>query len=220
MNPRPNFAQQMLQLAPVVAITIAINLLVFVLWQVAIQTPAVEQFMAQNFLTSGDAVTAGRLWTLLTSAYSHFEFWHIFINMFVLWSFGVTLERVWGSRTFLSFYLACSVAGSLGHWLASAWLLHSSDLPALGASGAVCGLLMAFGLQFPKATILVFGIVPVPALIAVLGLVAFDAFGLIEQTHAMRAGGIGHGAHLAGGLCGAILWFVVLRQSLVGRDRA
>ena len=219
MQQRPNFVQQMLLVAPAVAITIAINLVVFVLWQVARETPSVEDFMVLNFLVSGDAVTEGRIWTLVTSAYSHLEMWHILVNMFVLWSFGVTLERGWGSRRFVQFYLACSIAGSLGHWLSSAWLMHESGIPALGASGAVCGLLMAFGLQYPKATILIFGIVPVPALIAVLGLVAFDVFGLFEQTSNMRVGGIGHGAHLGGGLCGALLWYFVMRRSVPTRPR-
>ena len=174
--------------------------------------------MTENFLVSGELVMHGRVWTLVTNAYSHIEFWHILVNMFVLWSFGTVLERLWGWRTFVGFYLACSVIGALGHWLSSAWLLEDGGRPALGASGAVCGLLTAFGLHYPKSRILIFGILPMPALVAVAALAGFDVLGLIQQTR-VRAGNIGHAAHLGGGLSGALIWFAWLRQRFASRVR-
>jgi len=198
-------------MAPAVSITIAINVVVFLMWQFAKDSLDLAVFMTENFLVSGEIVMHGHVWTLVTNAYSHIEFWHILLNMFVLWSFGTVLERLWGWRTFVGFYVACSVVGALGHWLSSAWLMGEGARPALGASGAVCGLLTAYGLQFPKSRILIFGILPVPALIAVIALAGFDVLGLVEQTR-VRAGNIGHAAHLGGGLCGALIWLGFLRQ--------
>ena len=85
------------------------------------------------------------------------------------------------------------------------------DGPALGASGAVSGLLLAYALHFPRSKILLFGIVPVPALVGVLGFVGIDLWGLFAQT---RGGGlpIGHGAHLGGALAGALMYFFYLRE--------
>ncbi|MFK7741441.1 MAG: rhomboid family intramembrane serine protease [Planctomycetota bacterium] len=213
MQQNPNVVTLAFRSAPVVAVTIAINVLVFLMWQLAqpdtARPTALAEFAFENFMVSTSHLEHGYVWTLLTSAYSHIDLWHVLVNMFVLGSFGLALERLWGWRTFLSFYLICSVVGSLSHCLSSAVLIGDAR-PALGASGAVCGLLMAFGLHFPQSKILVFGIIPVPALVGVLAFVAFDIWGLIEQG---RGGGapIGHGAHLGGGLAGAVMWFAWLR---------
>ncbi|MFT4513651.1 MAG: membrane associated rhomboid family serine protease [Planctomycetota bacterium] len=211
MQQQPNFLQTAMQLAPAVAITIAINVIVFVLWKLGGDNGDLRIFMVENFLTSWDGLLTGRVWTLLSSAYSHYDLWHLVINMFVLWNFGVVLERLWGRRTFLQFYLVCSVVGSLAHCMTSAWIIGSPGRDALGASGAVCGLLMAFALHFPKSRILLLGIVPVPALFGVIGLAAFDVWGLINQS---RGGGfgIGHGAHLGGALAGGLLWLGYLNK--------
>ena len=93
MQQRSNFLQMAIQNSPVVTITIAINIVVFLAWQFATDDLAVAQFMVSNFLASWNGLLAGHVWTLLSSAYSHFEFLHLVINMFVLWNFGVLIER-------------------------------------------------------------------------------------------------------------------------------
>ena len=216
MQQRPNVLQTSLQLAPTVTVTIAINIVVFLVWQFARDSQDLAQFMFGNFLTSWDGLLDGYVWTLVTSAYSHLEIWHLLLNMFVLWNFGVVLERLWGRRLFLQFYLTCSVVGSLAHCMTAAWILARPDRGALGASGAVCGLLMAFALQFPKSRILLLGIVPVPALVCVLALAGFDILGLVSETRGSGSG-IGHAAHLGGGLAGAVLYYTVLRHRFVRR---
>ena len=94
----------------------------------------------------------------------------------------------------------------------STFLLGSSDVPALGASGAISGLLLAYALHFPRHKILLFGIVPIPALVGVLAFVGIDLWGLLAQS---RGGGlpIGHGAHLGGALAGALMYFLYLRDA-------
>lgn len=209
--PNPAPPPRRMPRAPVVTAIIVANIAVFLAWQAASMVPGLDQFMIMNFLVSATHVQAGLMWTLVTSAFSHSELWHLAINMFVLWSFGTVLERLWGSRTFTVFYLAAAVVASICHCLGSSLLMHNPDIPALGASGAVCGLLMAYALAFPRHKILIFGIIPVPALAGVLAFVGIDLWGLIAQT---RGGGmpIGHGAHLGGALAGAAMYLLWLRD--------
>ncbi len=198
------------QLTPAVSIIVAINVAIFVLWQAAEGTPRLESFMVGTFLVSALHLQEGHVWTLVASAFSHIQLWHIALNMFVLWSFGRVLEQFWQRHVFVGFYLIASVAGSVSHCLSSSFLLGENALPGLGASGAVSGLLMAFALHFPRQKILLFAVLPIPALFGVIAFVGFDVWGLIEQS---RGGdiSIGHGAHLGGALAGALMWFFYLR---------
>jgi rhomboid-like protein len=196
--------------APVVRTILVINIGIFLMW--AFRGSA-DPFMRDNFLTSWDALSEGRYWTLLTSVFSHSWLLHIFINMFVLNSFGSLLEQVLGRARFLGFYLIAGVVSSLSHCLLSNFLLHQPDQAALGASGSIAGLVLVFALIFPEEKILLFGIVPLPALWGALAFVALDLWGLSAQAH---GGGlpIGHGAHLGGALTGVIYYFFFLRKRI------
>jgi len=194
----------------VVPAIIAINVVVFLAWQAAGFDEFLKQVMVGNFLVSTAHLMHGHWWTLVTSAFSHRDFWHIAINMFVLWSFGTVLERLWGTRIFVVFYLVAAVVASASHCFVSSVLMGNPNIPALGASGAVSGLLLAFALLFPKHKILVFGVIPMPALVGALAFVAIDLWGLFAQSQ----GGclpIGHGAHLGGAFCGLLFWASYLR---------
>ena len=195
---------------PAVSIIIGLNVLVFLAWQTTSMVPGLFEFMTANFLVSTSHILHGHVWTLITAAFSHSELWHLAINMFVLWSFGTVLEHLWGTRVFVLVYLAAAVVASVSHCAVSSFILGRDDIPALGASGAVSGLLLAYALHFPRHRILLFGIVPVPALAGVLAFVGLDLWGLIAQG---RGGGlpIGHGAHLGGALAGALIYFLYLR---------
>jgi membrane associated rhomboid family serine protease len=191
---------------PVVLGFLAINAGVFALWLILGQSP----FMLENFLVSWDALVAGRTWTLLTSEFSHLVPLHFFINMVVLWSFGPIVEYTIGSARFLSFYLFAAVVASLAHAVVSAFVLGQPALPALGASGAIAGVILLFALIYPRARILMFGFIPVPALFGALLFVGLDVAGLIWQA---EGGGlpIGHGAHLGGAMMGVLYYFLVIR---------
>ena len=197
---------------PVVSVIIGLNVLVFLGWQAANVVPNLGFFMVENFLVSTAHLQHGLYWTLVTAAFSHSDIWHLAINMFVLWSFGTVLEGLWGSRTFVVFYLVAAVVASISHCFVSSVLMGNSESPALGASGAVSGLLLAYALFFPRHKILLFGIIPIPALMGVLGFVGIDLWGLFAQT---RGGGlpIGHGAHLGGALAGAVMYFFYLKSA-------
>jgi len=167
--------------------------------------------MARHFLVSWQALSEGRVWTLLTSVYSHNMFWHFLINMFVLKSFGPIVERVLGPVQFMRFYWLAGVVGSLGHAFVSAFFLNDPGLPALGASGAVAGVILLFSLMHPREKILIFGIIPVPALFGAVLVIGLDVWGLLQQVggHGLP---IGHGAHLGGAFTGIIYYFTVVRR--------
>jgi membrane associated rhomboid family serine protease len=196
----------------VVPLIILINVLVFVAWTRAAMHGNTD-WMEDNFLVSWDSLMAGRYWTLLTSVFSHNMLLHILINMLVLNSFGSLLEQVMGARRFLIFYLVAGVVSSLAHSMVSALILGAPDLPALGASGAIAGLVLVFSLMFPSQKILLFGIIPLPALWGALLFIGLDVWGLVAQA---EGGGlpIGHGAHLGGAFTGIIYYIFFLRRRL------
>lgn len=194
----------------VVPTLIFLNTVVFLLWNMESLLP--DSFMEDNFLVSWDGLLEGRYWQLLTSVFSHNLFLHFFLNMFVLSNFGSLLELVLGKKFFIKFYLVAGVVSSLSHALVSAFLIGDPSLKALGASGAISGLVLLFCLMFPKEKILILGLIPVPALFGALALVGLDLWGLFEQT---QGGGlpIGHGAHLGGALVGLFYYFKSVRRT-------
>lgn len=199
-----------------VPVIIGLNALVFLAWQAARTMPGLAELMVTNFLVSAVHLAHGLVWTVVTSAFSHNALWHLALNMIVLWSFGSVLERLWRVRVFTTFYLVAAVVASLSHCAVSALLLGQPESSALGASGAVSGLLLAYAFMFPRHRILVFGVIPVPALAGALAFVGLDLWGLFAQT---RGGGlpIGHGAHLGGALTGALFYLAWVRKRMPER---
>ena len=125
---------------------------------------------------------------LITYMFMHGGFQHIFFNMFALWMFGRTLEQVWGPKRFLSYYMVCGIGAGL--------------MTTVGASGAIYGILLAFGMLFPNSQMFVFPIpFPVKAKYFVMGYAALEIFlGLGASTD-----GVAHFAHLGGMIFGFIL---------------
>jgi membrane associated rhomboid family serine protease len=197
----------------VVHALVAANVAVFLLWLWPGAPPGV---MAGHFLVSWAHLADGRVWVLVSSVFSHFLLLHLLINMVVLVSFGTPLARLLGWGRFLLFYLVAGAVGSLAHALTSAFLIGAPARPALGASSAVAGVLLLFSLAFPRAKVLLFFLIPLPAIVAALAFVAIDIWGLVAQIEGAGLP-IGHGAHLGGALVG-LLYF--LRQGRALRQRA
>lgn len=189
---------------------IFLNVAVFILWA---QATTEDQFgaMFENFTVSWESLMAGRYWTLLTAAFSHNLLWHLFLNMFVLHGFGSDLETQIGKKSFALFYLTAALISSFAHAFVSANILGTPDIPALGASGAVAGVMLVFSLLHPGAKILLMGIIPMPALFGAILFIGLDLWGLVAQT---SGGGlpIGHGAHLGGAFTGIIYYFLFVRH--------
>ena len=190
---------------------IVINIAVFIAWQLAFKDRSDLYFMSKNFLVSWISLTDQRFWTLITSVFSHNSFIHLFLNMFVLNSFGPIVEMNLGRISFIKFYLFAGVFSSLCHAVVSNLLLHQAGLPALGASGAISGLIFVFSLLYPKEKIVLFGLIPLPAIWGALAFVGLDIWGLVAQA---EGGGlpIGHGAHLGGAAAGLAYYLFFLRR--------
>jgi membrane associated rhomboid family serine protease len=181
---------------------IGVNVLVFGMWTLSAGDPARSALLVRYLtVSSSHVVKEGLWWTLLSAAFSHRLLVHLFINMVMLWGFGEILEGALGVRRYLGFYLSAAVVSSASHCLVS--ILLARETPAMGASGAVSGLLVLYSVLFPHDRLLAFGIVPVRAFVWAVVFIAFDLWGLMVQGH----GGspvIGHGAHLGGALWGVL----------------
>lgn len=141
------------------------------------------------------------IWQLITYQFIHGGIWHLFFNLFALWMFGVELESIWGSRKFITFYLLSGVGAGLFQLFVAP--LFSEPLPTIGASGAVFGVLTAFGFTFPNRPVFMFPIfIPIPAKFFVI-LYAGLAF-LLGITGS--AGNVAHIAHLGGAITGFFLY--------------
>jgi membrane associated rhomboid family serine protease len=155
-------------------------------------------------------VVGFRFWQLVTSAFLHANLAHLFLNMFALWIFGRDVERALGSSLYLAVYGAAVLAAALAQLLVVSWTAVSGAVyPTVGASGGVFGVLLAFGMLFPRRIVmLIFPPIPMPAWLFVL------AYAVIELANGVfgTEQGVAHFAHL-GGMLGA---YVVLR---LGRRR-
>jgi membrane associated rhomboid family serine protease len=148
-----------------------------------------------------------QLWRPITYQFLHGGFRHIFINMLVLYFFGPVLERFWGSKKFLIFYLVCGAMGGLFYPLLVlvGWL----DVGQLvGASGSILGILAAAAILFPNMRVYVVGIFPVKITVLAIIFAAISIITLLRPDQYDNAGG--QAAHLAGMAAGA---FYVLAES-------
>ena len=139
-------------------------------------------------------------WQLVTYAFLHGGLTHVLFNMFGVYVFGSDLERVWGPRRYLAFYMTSVISAAVVQ-LAFAELT-GSVYPTLGASGGVFGLLLAFALYFPHRTVmLIIPPIPMPAWVFA------TLYGVIELVLGVTgtASGVAHFAHLGGMLGGYLL---------------
>jgi membrane associated rhomboid family serine protease len=138
-------------------------------------------------------------WQVLSYAFLHGDTLHLFFNMLGLWMFGSELEQMWGSRRYWQFLLAAVLVAALTQLLIT--FVAGSPVPTVGASGALFGLLLAFGMLFPNRTIMpLFPPIPMKARNFVI------LFGGIELLMGVWGGsGIAHFAHLGGMLGGWLM---------------
>jgi len=142
---------------------------------------------------------AYQIWQPFTYMFLHGGIWHVGFNMLALWMFGTVLERVWGMKRFFQFYLFCGVGAGLTVALVAELTGSGVLVPTIGASGAVLGLLLAFGKLFPDNIIYLY-FIPVKARYAVWIFGAFSLYFAVSGNFA----GISHVGHLGGLLFGWI----------------
>lgn len=141
-------------------------------------------------------------WQVVSYGFLHGGFNHLFFNMFALWMFGVSLERIWGSKPFALYYFACIIGAGATQLLVQQ--LSGTFYPTIGASGAVFGLLLAYGVTWPENRIMLL-FLPVPIKAKWFVLIYGGVELLFGITNAMPQ--IAHFAHLGGLFFGAVvLW--------------
>jgi membrane associated rhomboid family serine protease len=146
---------------------------------------------------------------LVTYMFGHANFWHIALNMLALWMLGGQVEMVWGGKKFLVFYLACGLGAAGFNFLIDyIQIQNGADVmkfisPMLGASGAIFGILAAFGMMFPNQVLmLLFPPIPLKAKYFVL---LYGALELFSGLSSNPGDNVAHFAHLGGGLTGLLL---------------
>jgi len=140
-------------------------------------------------------------WQLVTYGFMHVQTVHLAFNMFALYMFGSDIERLFGSRFYLAYYLVCVVAAAVTH-LVITGVMGAEPAPTIGASGAMFGLLLAFGWYFPhRRVLLLFPPIPMPARVFVT---LYGALELVLGVTGTQQG-VAHFAHLGGMLGGWLM---------------
>lgn len=178
---------------PAVKHLIIINLLCFL----ALNTPTIGEFLFVFGALWPIESARFEVWQLVTYMFLHADLWHIFFNLFALWIFGQAIENYWGTKRFTTYYFLTGIGAALIHM----WI-SGGGAPTIGASGAVFGILLAFGMMFPERYIMLL-IPPIPIkakyFVAIFG--GIELFFGVTGTRS----GIAHFAHLGGMIVGFLL---------------
>lgn len=142
-------------------------------------------------------------WMFVTSIFLHADFSHLFFNIVALFFFGTTLERMIGRQAFVILFLISGVIGNFGY------MITTSDpyIPAIGASGSIYGVIGALATLAPLMLVYVYGMIPLPMIVAAL------VWGFLDLTGLFTPSGIAHGSHLAGMFIGILFGFYQRIQS-------
>ena len=155
-----------------------------------------------------EKVVRGALWQPITYIFLHNPIgpMHILFNMLMLWMFGGELERFWGPRAFLRYYVICGIGGGIAATLLGLAVGGlDARVPTIGASGALFGLFVAFGMVFARRTVLFMFFFPMQARTMALIMFAVAFFYTLTQPR----GGVAHIAHLGG----AVVGFLYLKRA-------
>ena len=146
--------------------------------------------------------TPFRPFQVVTSMFMHGGWWHLGFNMYALWMFGSFVEAALGPKRYFVYYLVSGFGALLLHWGMTVALGEPTNVPMLGASGAIYGLLVGFAFVSPNARLmLIFPPIPLKAKYFVLGLIAIDLFSGFTRV----TSGVAHFAHVGGALAGFVL---------------
>jgi membrane associated rhomboid family serine protease len=218
-----NYGNSFQRTTPVVLNLIIINVLVFFA-QMAFGGSSETNQVYDLFALHHYKAEVFRPYQIVTHMFMHGGIFHLLFNMFALWMFGTNIERVWGPKRFLIFYLICGLGAALaqmGSYMFDWWDIDQLQLTAdqmalyqerlrvtatVGASGAIMGVLAAFGYLFPNTQLIIFPIpIPVKAKWAIMGIIALDVFGGISK---IPGDNIAHFAHIGGALIGLLIVWI------------
>lgn len=215
-----NYGNRFQQTTPIVLNLIIINVLVYLAQTLTggLQgsDTATDLFALHHYKS-----TYFQPYQVVTHMFMHGGFFHLLFNMFALWMFGTMVERVWGAKKFLIFYFICGLGAAffqMGSYAFDWWAVDHAILTddvmvqyqqrlreqaTVGASGAIMGVLAAFGYLFPNTEMIIFPIpIPIKAKWAIMGMIALDVFGGVVKV---QGDNIAHFAHIGGALIGFLL---------------
>ncbi|MEO7308592.1 MAG: rhomboid family intramembrane serine protease [Ferruginibacter sp.] len=215
-----NYGNSFQRTTPVVLNLIIINVLVYFA-QMAFGGSTEPNQVYDLFALHHYKSEVFRPYQIVTHMFMHGGFFHLLFNMFALWMFGTNVERVWGPKRFLIFYLICGLGSALaqmGSYVFDFWQIDHLALTTeevaqyqdilrrsatVGASGAIMGVLAAFGYLFPNTQLIIFPLpIPIKAKWAIMGIIALDVFGGISKV---PGDNIAHFAHIGGALIGLLI---------------
>jgi membrane associated rhomboid family serine protease len=180
-----------------------VNTAVFLLWALSgqeFQSRVLSQFALGPELT----IRQLKVWQIVTYLFLHGGVWHLIFNMLTLWMFGSPLESDWGTRRFLKYYFICGVGAGAFDLLLNMALGNWNSI-TIGASGAIYGLLVAFGVCYPEQTVLMSFLFPIKAKYMVM------IYAGVELLMSMGVNsGVSNIAHLGGMVVG----FVYLKSRM------
>ena len=201
-----------------IKILVSVNFCIYILQSVSGKE---DVFFRLFGLVPSTFISDLMLWQPFTYMFFHAPFYssvgisHILLNMLGLWVFGRELEQAWGKTKFLRYYFITGI----GSGLITYFFQMGSDNPVIGASGAVYGILLAYGISYPNRMLYIWGLIPVRSmwLVIIMGSIAF--FGLLGN-----ADGISHVTHISGMLIGYVLlkkkwrwrdiWFAIRKKTI------
>jgi membrane associated rhomboid family serine protease len=197
-------------LPPVTRALLIANVVVFLLEQVPSLQPLLLAYGALWPIghaqlvqyPNGEVMASGfHFWQIISYAFLHGSWSHIFFNMFALWMFGGPIEHLLGAKHYTFYYFFCAVTAAVAHMLVAQYFTQGF-YPTLGASGAIFGLLVAFGVIYPRLKMfLIFLPIPMPAWVFVIGYILLELFFGVSGYES----GVAHFAHLGGAVGGFVL---------------
>ncbi|KAG0705454.1 hypothetical protein DFH29DRAFT_278628 [Suillus ampliporus] len=194
---------------------IAINAGVFLLWQGAKSTyqttrdPTLWIFLRNNFLVNWENITSGRVWTLITSCFSHQDVEHALFNGLSFYFMAPGVMQVLGNARFLGLYFLGGIASSVTSLVWNRFYKHD-NISSHGASGAILATIAFYACAFPRTTFLIFFVIPCPAWAFLPGILAFDVYRSVTDART-RTDAAGHVGGMLSGI-GFFLWKVALRR--------
>lgn len=177
------------------------NIAIFVV-SFFLDTAGIGGIFRHFLLVPSQVVTTFAVWQVVTYMFLHLGFFHILWNMLALWMFGAELERIWGTERFLKYYFSCGIGAALCI-ISVSYIFGTQNVPTLGSSGAVYGILLAYALMFPDRVMLFGFLIPIKVkyFVMIIGAIAF------MNSFRSVATGVSDIAHLGGLLVG----FLILR---------
>jgi membrane associated rhomboid family serine protease len=201
-------------LTPMVKAILVANALIWVAAVVILQGFVLKSnFVFELFGLSANGIQNLFLWQPLTYMFLHSSnIWHILFNSLIIWFIGSELEKIWGPREFLKYYLICGIGAGLLYLAVLFFAVNYFGLPlgflgvpTIGASGAVFGLLLAYGVIFGERVIYFMMLFPMKAKYFIMLLAAVEVFTLLTSGF---GGAVNNTAHLGGFVVGALYIFL------------